>query len=97
MSLTRTWGRAVGKRLDRCPGAVRRGDDRADSFQHHRQHLAGISLVIHHEHADAIETDRRTLCIVNGIGRFNLARAVRPRLGGLVQLEPSRLGWADER
>ena len=84
-------GAPVGKCIDRCPGAVRRRDNSADAFQHQRQDLAGISLVIHHEYMYTIETDRRTLCIVNGTGRFNLALAVRPRF--VVPFRSNPHGW----
>lgn len=87
-------GSPVGKRLDCGAGAVGGGDDSADSFQHHRQYLAGVSLVIHHEHVYAIETDWRRVFIAKGIARFSLALAVRTLF--MVTLRSYAHGWDGE-
>ena len=91
-------GARLGKRLDRCAGAVRCGDDGADSFQHQDQDPAGVGFVIYDEHAHAIETDRRTTgddwdeirgfilaSIACGLPLFTFLSVSAPR------------GWEDER
>src|SRR5687767_12975448 len=59
-------GTRLANRLN-CPErAARRGDDGADSFQHHNKYPPAVGFVIYDQHAQAIETDQRKT-----VGRWN--------------------------